>query len=214
MASIEDEIPRLRGVIHAVACPLLLFAGVVLAMQSETWRAGLAMFVMAVGYAAIFATSGIYHRRRWSPRVKRILRHLDHTMIFVGMACVYTALWLAVLDGFVANVMLAYVWSGVVVGALLKLKFLDARASRHSIAYVAFGLGGLVIVPNLFDRMPVIGAVLMLAGAFVFALGAVAFATQRPNPFPTLAGHHEIFHLATVIGACLHVAAMASVALG
>lgn len=213
IASIEEEIPRLRGLIHAVACPVLVVAGVVLALQSHSWRAGLAMLVMVLGYAAIFATSGIYHRRRWSPRVKRVLRHLDHTMIFVGMACVYTALWLAVLDGAIADVMLAYVWIGVIVGAVMKHLFLDARASRHSLAYVAFGMVGLVIVPDLLEQMSATSVALMLAGAAVFAVGALAFATKRPNPFPRLAGHHEVFHLATVIGASLHIAALASVVL-
>jgi hemolysin III len=92
-APLESEIPRLRGLIHVAACPLLVIAGVVLAMQAEGWRGVSAVIVMASGYALIFGTSGLYHRWRWSPRAKRILKHLDHTMIFVGMACVAILGW-------------------------------------------------------------------------------------------------------------------------
>ncbi|MEO6866417.1 MAG: hemolysin III family protein [Gaiellales bacterium] len=213
VAPLESEIPRLRGMIHVVACPLLIATGIVLATQADGWRGVSAVIVMASGYALVFGTSGLYHRWRWSPRVKRILKHLDHTMIFVGIAFVYTALWIAVLNGVVADIMLAYVWCGVVVGTLMKLKYLDARASRHSLAYIAFSLVGLAVLPGLAQHMGTTGVVLMLGGAVAFMLGAVAFASGRPNPFPRIAGHHEVFHATTVIGAGLHLAALASVVL-
>lgn len=213
VAPLEAEIPHLRGLIHVVACPVLLIAGGLLALEAEGWRGATAVLVMASGYALIFGTSGLYHRWRWSPRVKRVLRHLDHTMIFVGMACVYTALWIAVLDGVIADVMLGYVWAGVIVGALMKLKFLDARASRHSLAYIAFALVGLAVLPELMQRMHISGVVMMLGGAVAFIVGAIAFASGRPNPFPRHIGHHEVFHATTVIGAGLHLAALASVVL-
>lgn len=213
VAPLEAEIPRLRGLIHVAACPVLIVAGIVLAMQAEGWRGVTAVSVMASGYALIFATSGLYHRWRWSPRVKRVLRHLDHTMIFVGIACAYTALWIAVLDSVIADIMLAYVWAGVVIGALIKLRHLDARASRHSLAYVAFCLVGLAVLPDLASEMHVSGIALMLGGAGAFIVGAIAFASGRPNPFPRHIGHHEVFHATTVIGAGLHLAALASVVL-
>lgn len=196
--------------IHVVAAPAALIAGVVLAAHTETWRAGMSLLVMSVAYALIFTTSAVYHQRWWSPRVKRVLRHLDHAMIFVGMAGVYTALWIAILDGLVADIMLAYVWAVVIVGVLLKLRFIDARASLHSLVYVAFGLSGIVVVPGMLERAGLGSVLLMLAGGAVFILGAIAFAAKRPNPFPRLAGHHEVFHLSTVVGAGCHVAALAA----
>src|SRR5690349_24805585 len=80
------SVPLLRGVLHAVFCPVALVAGGVLAWLAPDARAALALVVMSSGFAAIFGTSGLYHRVKWSPIARRRARQADHSMIFVGMA--------------------------------------------------------------------------------------------------------------------------------
>jgi hemolysin III len=50
---------------------------------------------------------------------------------------------------------------------------------------------------------------LLLAGGGLYTLGAVAYAIQSPNPFPTVFGYHEVFHLLTVVAAICHFSALA-----
>jgi len=57
--------PRLRGWLHAVAAPVSLVAGVVLVAAGEGYRTPLAVY--AATLVAMFATSALYHRGRWSP---------------------------------------------------------------------------------------------------------------------------------------------------
>lgn len=206
--AIEASVPRLRGVLHAYACPVVLVLGVLGAQAAATGRGALAILVMATGYAAIFATSGAYHRLPWSPTMRRRARQADHCMIFIGMAMTYTALWIGVLDGTLADIMLVYCWVGAIFGVLAKLRFIDARPSQHSIAYIVFGLGAMVMAPALVSAMGAVGGILFFTGAAAIAAGSVAFVAGRPNPFPGLVGHHEVFHLATVLGASLHLAAL------
>jgi hemolysin III len=39
-------------------------------------------------------------------------------------------------------------------------------------------------------------------------VGAVAYASKRPNPWPGVFGYHEVFHALTIVGAVLHFAAV------
>lgn len=121
--SVEDDVPLLRGLLHAVSCPVALVSGGVLAWLAPTPRAALALLLMSAGFAAIFGTSGVYHRisHRWSPAARRRVRQADHAMIFLGMATTYTAIWLIALDGWVPNAVLAYCWCAAVVGMISKL---------------------------------------------------------------------------------------------
>src|SRR5256885_37610 len=49
--------------------------------------------------------------------------------------------------------------------------------------------------------------VLILVGGLIYTVGAVFYATRRPNPWPATFGYHEFFHAATVVAAiCHHVA--------
>lgn len=43
--------------------------------------------------------------------------------------------------------------------------------------------------------------------------GAGVYAAKRPDPWPRTFGFHEVFHLLTVVGAGLHLAAIAFTAL-
>ncbi|MCW2928310.1 MAG: Hly-III family protein [Thermoleophilia bacterium] len=211
--STEPPVPLLRGLLHAVSCPVALVAGGVLAWLAPTPRAAVSLLIMAVGFAAIFGTSGVYHRLPWSPTWKRRLRQVDHSMIFVGMATTYTAMWLVALDGLVADIVLGYVWIAALAGVVAKFFWLDARASRAWISYCAFGLVGLAVVPDLWHSMGPLAVILMLLGAVAFAAGGAAYALGRPNPVPGWFGHHEVFHAGTIAGAALYISALAHFAL-
>lgn len=213
--SVESEVPLLRGLLHAISCPVALVAGGVLAWLAPTPRAALALLVMSTGFAAIFGTSSIYHRVscRWSPTARRRARQADHAMIFVGMASAYTAIWLVALDGWISDAVLIFCWVAATLGVISKIWFLDARPSRHVAMYVGMGLVGLVVVPTLWTTMGATGVAMMLLGGTIITLGGIVYAYQRPNPIPGWIGHHELFHAGTVIGCGLFLAAMATFAL-
>ncbi|MEO6867294.1 MAG: hemolysin III family protein [Gaiellales bacterium] len=211
---IEEDVPLLRGVLHAVSCPLTLIVGAFLASLAPTPRASLALIVMSIGFAAIFGTSSIYHRVRWSPQARRRMRQLDHSMIFLGMATAYTSIWLVALDGWISDAVLVYCWIAATVGVLMKLLYLDARPSRHVIGYIAFALVGFIVIPSLWSTMGATGVAMMLLGGFMFIAGAVAFACGRPNLVPGWFGYHELFHAGTVIGCGLFLGALANYVMG
>ena len=85
------DIPRLRGVTHAYAFWLALVAAVDADRRSRpaaSPRAAAAVY--GAGLCALFGGSGLYHRWRWHPRWRPILRRIDHSTIYVFIAACYT----------------------------------------------------------------------------------------------------------------------------
>ena len=107
-----DGIPRLRGVLHAWFFWVALAAGATLVAVAEGATARVAAGVYGAALCALFGASGLYHRWRFDPRWRPLLRRLDHGAIFVFIAASYTPVALLVLSGAVRVAVLVTVWAG------------------------------------------------------------------------------------------------------
>ena len=57
------------------------------------------------------------------------------------------------------------------------------------------------------------GFTFLLAGGSLHTIGAVVYGRQRPDPWPSIFGFHEIFHLLVVFAVASHYAVIAFIAL-
>ena len=207
----DELIPRLRGVSHAWAFWFaLVAAGVLLAVAPDS-RARISALIYGVGLCALFGASATYHRWRGHPRWKPILRRIDHSTIFVFIAASYTPIAVLVLDGTVQIVVLASVWAGAIAGVVMSVAWIDAPRFLVAACYVAVGWVAAVAMPQLFSARGIAMPLLLLAGGLLYSLGAVAYATKRPNPWPRTFGFHEVFHALVILAALVHFVAIASV---
>jgi hemolysin III len=204
-----DDIPLLRGVLHAWAFWFALVAGAVLIALAPDGTARLAAAIYGVGLCALFAGSALYHRWRWNPRWRPILRRIDHSTIFVFIAASYTPVALLVLEGGLRVTVLAVVWAGALAGVVFSVAWITAPRWLVAGTYLALGWVAVVATPQLVHRLPVTPLALLAAGGLLYTTGAVVYALKRPNISPRWFGFHELFH-AFVIGAALaHFVAMA-----
>src|SRR3954462_4000216 len=118
--------PRMRGWLHAYAFVVAVVCGIVLCSLAAG-RPGVAPLVSCLIYSvtvcALFGTSALYHRRVWSERGYKIMRRLDHSMIFVFIAGTYTAFCVLLLPARLATIILSIVWGGAVLGVGLKMLY-------------------------------------------------------------------------------------------
>jgi hemolysin III len=213
-AAIAAVKPRLRGVSHEWAFFLSLGFGVALILLAKTPEATLAVAIYAVSLWGLFGTSALYHRVNWTrPRVRQWMRRLDHSMIFFLIAGTYTPFALLVLDGPLADAILAVVWVGAIAGAVVEMIWIDHPKWVAAIIYLSIGWVAVVAFPELWVEMGVAGTLLVAAGGLLYTAGAVVYATQRPNPAPATFGYHEIFHLLVIAAAMAHFSAVAFFAL-
>ena len=129
-------------------------------------------------------------------------------MIFILIAGTYTPLCLLALNGVWGVAMLATVWAGAITGIVLKQVDIDGMKRLSGFLYIALGWVSIVVLPQLFRNMSVTGSVLVVAGGLLYTLGAIVFATKRPDPNPAVFGYHEIWHAFTAGAGLCHYAAV------
>jgi hemolysin III len=202
--------PRMRGWLHTYAFFVAVVCGIVLCALVAT-RPGIAPLVSCAIYAltvcGLFGVSALYHRRMWTPRGYQIKRRLDHSMIFVFIAGTYTPFSVLLLPPGKATLILAVVWGGALAGVAMKLIWPHAPRWVSAPLYLALGWVAVAVLPDILGRGGVTALVLLLVGGLAYSVGAVFYALRRPNPWPTVFGHHEFFHACTLVAAvCHHVA--------
>jgi hemolysin III len=207
-------VPRLRGVFHQYAFFGAVVAGVALVVLADGYVERFAVWVYVAALAAMFGASALYHRFPWRTTSARLrARRLDHAMIFVFIAGTYTAFALVAFGGTARLVGLVTVWAGAILGILLNLVWIDAPRWLSAIAYLGVGWVGLILIPQLFSAVGVAAAVLVIVGGVLYTVGALAYATTWPNPFPSTLGFHEVFHLLVVVAAATQFVALSLVVL-
>jgi hemolysin III len=198
--------PRLRGWLHTYAFFGAAVCGLVLCSLAAT-RPGTGAVVSCLVYTptvcGLFGVSALYHRRVWSERGYQIMRRLDHSMIFVFIAGTYTPFCVLLLPKRSATIILAVVWGGALAGVALKLIWPHAPRWLSAPLYLALGWVAVAVLPDI-QRGSVTTMTLLLVGGAAYSTGAVFYALRRPNPWPTVFGHHEFFHACTLVAAVSH----------
>jgi hemolysin III len=206
--------PKLRGVSHEWAFFVSLFLGIGLIVAAETPKATLAVAIYALSLSALLGTSALYHRVNWKrPEVRRWMRRLDHSMIFFLIAGTYTPFALLVLDGPLADAILVVVWAGALIGAIVEMVWIEHPKWVAALVYMSLGWVAVIAFPGMWQEMGVGGTLLVAIGGLLYTVGAVVYATQRPNPNPRVFGYHEVFHALVIAAAAAHFAAVAFFAL-
>ncbi len=202
--------PRLRGRLHQYAFFVALACGVVLCSIVAS-RPGIAPLLSCVVYSltvcGLFGVSALYHRRIWSERGYQIMRRLDHSMIFIFIAGTYTPFCVLLLSPGKAALFLSLIWAGAISGVALKMIWPHLPRWVGAPLYLALGWGAIAMLPEVLHRGGVTVLVLIASGGVAYSVGAVFYALRRPNPWPTVFGHHEFFHACTLVAAlCHHIA--------
>ncbi len=198
--------PRLRGWLHLVAAPVALVAGIVLIVFSAPHR--LAETVYTASVVGLFSTSALYHRVTWTPRARRRMKRLDHSMIFVLIAGSYTGFAAFALPPHENREVLVIAWGGAVVGVAFRMLWPSAPRWVMTPPYVALGSVAVFWLAEMIRGAGVAAVVLVIVAGFFYTIGAVAYATRWPDPRPATFGYHEVFHACTLVGALSHYLAI------
>ena len=190
--------PRMRGRIHEVAFPVAACAGLVLIGTAPTVSERVAAIVYTVTSMMLFGVSALYHRGRWRPGTRVVLKRLDHANIYLFIAGTYTPVAEMALHGAARLAVLIIVWSGAAAGVVFRLVWIGAPRWLYTPLYVLLGWVMVVVMPQLLHGAGVAAFVLILAVGLLYSLGGVGYGLRRPDPWPRVFGFHEVFHTLTV----------------
>jgi hemolysin III len=203
--------PVWRGRLHTWAFAAAIPAGIVLIAISDRAAARVAASLYAASLLLLFGTSAAYHRLAKSPRARQIMQRLDHSMIYVLIAGTYVPICLVVLPPAWGIPMLVIVGLCAATGMVLKLACFGRVQWLSYSLYPIMGWAAVIAAPVLITHLTGLQLGLIVAGGLAYTIGFPVLLAKRPDPWPTVFGYHEVWHLLTVVAAVLHFAAVSNV---
>jgi hemolysin III len=196
----------MRGRFHQIAFFISIPAGITLIALAQGAEARVAATIFAVSLTGLYGVSAAYHRGRWSVAGERVMKHLDHSMIFVLIAGSYTPITLLALRPAWGITMLTLAWTGAAVGVLVTVLRLERWHRVGFVMYLAMGWLAVIATPQLVHSLTGVELTLLITGGLLYTVGAVILASNRPDPRPAVFGYHEVWHTFVVGAGVCHFA--------
>ncbi|NVJ51353.1 MAG: hemolysin III family protein [Gammaproteobacteria bacterium] len=145
----------------------------------------------------MFLASTLYHGIRHDS-VKRQLKLIDHSAIYLLIAGTYTPFMLVSLDNWMGIAGAVVIWSLAVAGLVFKW-WTKNRLPKVSLAlYLLMGWLVVVLAYPLYQTLPGGGLWLLLAGGICFSVGVVFYVAKQ------LKFTHAIWHCFVLAGCSCH----------
>lgn len=198
---------------HAWGAVAAFFGGMVLLLRALWAGANMAALAAAMVFAfslmALYSASAIYHYcpgSVLSGGIKRRLRKLDHSMIYVLIAGSYTPFAMVLMPQPKGARFCLVLWCVAIAGVLGKLFWINAPRAFSTVLYLAMGWA-LLFVWKDFSAVGMPCLLLLAAGGICYSVGAVFYIVKRPNLSPDWT-FHELFHLLILAGSLFHFLAV------
>lgn len=187
-----------------VAIPILILLVYKSSVIATPWHV-VSFAIFGLALMGLYGASTVYHWACIDKDKEKILRRIDHMMIFVLIAGTYTPVCLVPLRGVWGWTLLALVWGLALAGIILKAVWLEAPRWLSTAIYVIMGWVVVIAFFPLTKAIPSGGIALLVAGGVTYTIGAIIYATKW-IPFKNKwFGAHELFHLFVMGGSLFHI---------
>jgi len=193
-----------NAISHLVGLVLAAAGTIVLLRMAHGTGERAAFAVYGSSLILLYGASTLYHSLPLPDHRLRPLRTLDHIAIYFLIAGTYTPVAMVTLHGPWGWTLLGIAWAIAVAGIPFKIWFLDAPAWISTGTYLGMGYMALAAAAPLAARVSPAGLGWLAAGGIAYTVGAIIFTRERPDPFPGVFGHHEIWHLLVLLGSGCH----------
>jgi hemolysin III len=200
--------PLLRGWLHLVCFWVSLAGGALLLARAGSWSQVTAVVVYSASLSGLFGTSALYHRGDWNPRWRLRLRHLDQAMIFFLIAGTATPAFLLCAPPGARLACLIVLWTLTLTAVAIRVARSRAPEFVAGALFVGLGCAGGLAVPWVWIHGGTAAGLLILAGGVLYIAGAVSYHRRWPDPYPSVFGYHEVFHVYVCAAAACQYAAI------
>lgn len=199
---ITSALTHLGGAIFGViALSLLLIE----AIKAGSLIALTSFLIFGLSMIFLYSTSCVYHFIDSSKKkAKVIMRKLDHIMIFVLISGTYTPVCLLILNKNIGYKLLTVVWSITIIGAFIKIFWINAPRWVSAGLYLGMGWMSVVVFMPLVRSMAAGGIFWLLSGGLLYTVGGVIYGLKKPAIDKPWFGFHELFHIFVLAGSFCH----------
>jgi hemolysin III len=201
--------PALRGWLHLLCFLASLAGGALLLARAHGAAQVTAVAVYSASLAALFGTSALYHRGTWTAAWRLRLRRLDQTMIFFLIAGTATPAFLLCAPADAGLACLIVMWALTLAAVAVRQAWAGAPEVVAGALFIGLGCAGGLALPWVWIHGGTASGVLLLAGGLLYVAGALFYHRRWPNPYPSVFGYHEVFHVYVCAAAACQYAAIA-----
>ena len=187
--------PVLRGWLHLLWFGASLVSGTLLLARAHGAARITAAAVYAASVSALFGSSALYHRGNWTEAWRQRLQRLDQAMIFFLIAGTATPAFLLALPGALGLTCLVVLWSLTLTAAAIRMTRMARPERLVGAVFVGLGWVAGLALPGVWIHEGAVPGALMLAGGLLYTAGAISYHRRRPDPYPSVFGYHEVFHV-------------------
>lgn len=195
--SLGEEIAH--AITHGLGALLAIIGLTVLVARATLYGSTVHVVASSVFGATLvlmYTASTLYHSIPL-PRAKKVLRIIDHSMIYFLIAGTYTPFTLVTLQGPWGWSLFGVTWGLALLGVAFKVVATGRYEKLSLVIYLAMGWCAVVATGPLLDRLATGGLLLTVAGGLAYSGGVIFYAWQR------LRYHHAIWHLFVLAGSVL-----------
>ena len=196
--SIKEEIAN--SITHGIG--FLLSFGVLGTLTAFAAVYGSALHITACSIFAfsmifLYGASTLYHAIPIQ-RVKKILRIIDHSAIFVLIAGTYTPFALITVKGVLGWSIFGMIWGIAIFGIIFQNSLLKKRRYFSVILYLLSGWTVIVVIKPLFLNLHPVGFTFLLVGGGLYSFGTLFYLWKK------LPYNHAIWHIFVLLGTLFH----------
>ena len=201
------------AITHFIGVVLVILAAIPLLIRASRGEHPVYLFSLGIFAASMFllySASTIYHTFNISEKSNRILKKLDHIMIYVLIAGSYTPVCLITLSGVGGYSLCLLVWLVAVLGILQCIFFINCPKWVSAVLYIAMGWLCVFSFSDIVALLARDAFLWLLFGGILYTVGGVIYACKFPifNQLHKNFGSHEIFHCFVLAGSMCHFVVM------
>ena len=157
--------------------------------------------IFGVALIMMYTASGFYHGIR-TPRIKQILRTVDHLNIYFLIAGTYTPVALIALNNIYGWLIFGIMWGLTLLGFIYK--FFAFNASWFStILYVLMGWTAIIFIEPIIQELPLPCLALIILGGLFYTCGVIFYMMDEVIEFS-----HFMWHVFVLLGSIAHFVAI------
>lgn len=200
----RDKISTITHLIGAILSALGIVFLVIKGINLGNSFALTSLIIFGLSMVLLYSASTTYHWIKAKPEIIKILKKVDHSMIFVLIAGTYTPICIIGLNNKIGYVTLAIVWSIAIIGILLKIFWINMPRIASTIIYVAMGWLSIFLIYKLFYSLPISSFILLIAGGLIYTIGGVIYGGKISVFNFKSWDFHDIWHLFVLGGSACH----------
>ncbi|MBU3127308.1 hemolysin III family protein [Clostridium tagluense] len=206
LSKFREPVSSITHLIGAILSTIGLILLIKYSLDTTNVHNTIILAVFGISSILLYCASSTYHKSTSSKKVIKILRRVDHSMIYVLIAGTYTPICLIALKGTMGTVLFVVIWLLALIGIILKIVWFDAPRWLYTGFYILMGWISIFAIVPIIKAVSLGGFMWLLAGGLFYTIGGLIYATKWPKINLKLFGFHEIFHIFIMLGSlCLYI---------